>query len=88
MILWYNKKHKTAVYFFVICFGILFHISLDFLFTGDGYGIMFLYPFSTAMFDLNLLSNLATEIIAGIDAVILLAWLWHEEVKHKISDFI
>ncbi len=24
----------------------------------------------------------------GLDALILLGWLWHEEKKHKISDFI
>ena len=88
-IFWHYKKHKTAVYFFVTTFGILFHILLDFLFTGGGFGIMFLYPFSTSMFDLNLLSSITTpKIVAGIDAIILLLWLWHEEVRHKISDFI
>src|SRR3989338_9048657 len=88
-ILWHYKKHKTSVYFFVTCFAILFHIMLDFLFTGDGYGIMFFYPLSTSMLGLNLLSNLATtNVVAGIDAVILLLWLWHEEIKHKISNFI
>jgi hypothetical protein len=24
----------------------------------------------------------------GLDALILLAWFWHEEKKHRISDFI
>ena len=85
----YYKKHKIAVYFFVTTFGVLFHILLDFLFTGDGSGIMFLYPFSIEMFDLNLLSSLAKpQIAAGVDAIILLLWLWHEEIRHKISDFI
>jgi len=88
IMLWWKKKHKEALYFIVACFGILFHIALDYLFTGDGYGIMFLYPFSAQMFDLNLLSGLSTTAIAGIDAIILLVWLWHEEIKHKISDFI
>jgi membrane-bound metal-dependent hydrolase YbcI (DUF457 family) len=88
-IFWYYKKHKIAVYFFVTSFGVLFHILLDFLFTGDGFGIMFLYPLSNEMFDLNLLSSLANpQIAAGVDAIILLLWLWHEEIKHKISDFI
>jgi len=87
-ILWRQKKHKVAMYFFVVCFGILLHISLDFLFTGDGFGIMFLYPFSAQMFDLNLLPSLSRTFTAGIDAIILLLWLWHEEMKHKISDFI
>lgn len=87
-ILWHQKKHKAAMYFFVICFGILFHIFLDYLFKSDAYGIMFFYPFSTNMFGLNLLSGLTSNALAGIDAIILLAWLWHEEIKHKISDFI
>ena len=88
-IFWYYKKHKIAVYFFVTTFGIIFHILLDFLFTGDGFGIMFLYPISNEMTNLNLLSSLAKpHIAAGVDAIILLLWLWHEEIKHKISDFI
>lgn len=89
-ILWLYKKHKIAMYFFVTCFGILAHIFLDYLLGGGLYeGIMFLYPFSNAAFKLHLLSKLnIPDIPAAIDAIILLLWLWHEEVKHKISDFI
>jgi len=88
-ILWHQKKHKTAMYFFVVCFGIFLHISLDYLFMGDyGTGIMFFYPFSITTYGLNLLQNVSPNFFAGIDAIILLAWLWHEEIKHKISDFI
>ncbi|MBI3026718.1 metal-dependent hydrolase [Candidatus Woesearchaeota archaeon] len=86
---WLYKKHRIAVYFFVTTFGVLLHILLDFLFTSDNSGLMFLYPFSNAMFDMDLLSSLAKpQIAAGIDAIILLLWLWHEEIRHKISDFI
>jgi membrane-bound metal-dependent hydrolase YbcI (DUF457 family) len=88
LILWRQKKHKVAMYFFVVCFGILFHIFLDFLFKSDSFGIMLFYPLSTQTFGLNLISNLSQTVSAGIDAIILLAWLWHEEIKHKISDFI
>jgi len=87
-ILWRKKKHKEAMYFFVVCFGILLHISLDFLFTGDGFGMMLLYPLSAQTFDLNLLPRLSQTATAGIDAIILLLWLWHEEMRHKITDFI
>lgn len=83
---WYRKNHKVAVYFFVITFGVLFHISLDLLFNEGSY--MLLYPLSTKLFQLV---NFSFEIIryrSAIDAIILLAWLYHEEVKHKISDFI
>ena len=89
IVLWNKKKHHIAMYFYVISFGIFFHLILDLLFRGDGNGIMFLYPLSTAAFNLNLLAKYsAPHIVAGIDAVILLLWLWHEEMKHKISDFI
>jgi len=89
LVLWHNKKHKMAMYFFVVFFGILLHISLDYLFRTDfDMGIMFLYPISNTAYGLNLLQNFSFHFFAGIDAVILLVWLWHEEIKHKISDFI
>jgi hypothetical protein len=88
-ILWYYKKHKIGTYFFVTCFGVLFHLFLDY-FLGGGYseGIIFFYPFSNTAYKLHLLKYLNIDIRAAIDAVILLLWLWHEEIKHKISDFI
>lgn len=88
----FNKgKHKISMYFFVITFGILFHVFLDyFLGGGGGNGIMLFWPLSTATFKIYLLKNFASfgGLAAGIDAFILLVWLWHEEVKHKISGFI
>ena len=85
LFLWYQKKHKTAMYFFVVCFGILFHIILDLIF---GVGILIFYPLSDFTFGLNIAINFGRMASAGMDAIILLAWLWHEERKHKISDFI
>ena len=88
-ILLHKKKHKEAMYFFVICFAIFLHILLDYLFVSDyTSGIMFFYPLSNTIYGLNLLQNVTPKFFAGIDAIILLAWLWHEEIKHKISDFI
>ena len=84
-ILWHQKKHKTAMYFFVVCFGILFHIFLDLIF---GAGILIFYPLSDFTFGLSTAINFSRMASAGMDAIILLLWLWHEEVKHKISDFI
>ncbi len=82
-------KHKTAMYFFVICFGMLFHIFLDFFLGGGTWeGIMWLWPLSTQVFKIHLLSKIGLENIpAAIDALVLLGWLWHEEIKHKIKDF-
>ena len=83
-------KNKTAMVFFVITFGILIHLSLDYFLGGGQYeGIMWFWPLSATAYKLHLLSyfNLS-NIPAALDAVILLAWLWHEEVKHKIINFI
>lgn len=90
IILWNKKKHKAATIFFVITFGILFHIFLDWLLGGGAHtGIMLLWPFTTMSFKVHLLLKLNLgDIPASIDALILIAWLWHEEVKHKIRDFI
>jgi membrane-bound metal-dependent hydrolase YbcI (DUF457 family) len=85
---WLHKKHKIAVYFFVTCFGVLMHILLDFVFSTDDGGLILFYPVSNMQFGLNLLKGFDPTLLAGLDAVILLLWLWHEEIRHKISDFI
>ncbi|MCF7861818.1 metal-dependent hydrolase [Candidatus Woesearchaeota archaeon] len=87
---WKQKKHKLATYMFVLSFGIIFHIFLDyFLGGGNGEGVMWLWPFSDAVFKLHLLHILGiANLTHALDAIILLAWLWHEETKHKILDFI
>lgn len=87
-LLWKTKKHKSAMYFFVISFGILSHIILDYAVSSDYGGIMFFYPFSNVQYGLDLLKNASHTFFAGLDAIILLLWLWHEEIKHKISDYI
>jgi len=90
LILWKNKKHELAMYCFVLAFGIFFHIFLDYFLGGGSHdGIMWLWPFSIVRWKIHLLSNFgAKDIPMAIDAVLLLGWLWHEEVKHKIKDFI
>jgi membrane-bound metal-dependent hydrolase YbcI (DUF457 family) len=90
LILWKKEKHKAAVVFFVISFGVFFHLFLDWLLGGGAYeGIMWFWPFSTATFKLHLLKLInITDLPIALDAIILLGWLWHEERKHKISDFI
>jgi membrane-bound metal-dependent hydrolase YbcI (DUF457 family) len=88
LLLWQRKKLHWAVYFFVIAFGILLHFSLDYFFTSDNGGIMWLYPFSDSHYALNLMGKVSPIFFAGLDAIILLLWLWHEEIKHKISDYI
>jgi len=87
--LWYKGKHKYATYFFVITFGILFHLFLDFILGGGAYeGIMLFWPISTTTFKIHVLGSIGLiSIPPAIDAIILVLWLWHEEYKHKIIDF-
>jgi membrane-bound metal-dependent hydrolase YbcI (DUF457 family) len=90
VILWANKKKKFAVYFYVACFAIFLHIFLDFLLGGGSHsGIMWLFPFTLQGWGIHILNSFGMkDLPIALDAVILLGWLWHEEVKHKISDFI
>lgn len=89
-LLWKFNKHKLAVIFFVLAFGPIFHSVLDYTIGGgDANGLMLFYPFSEDRIKLGvLLGNEALFSTAGLDAVILMLWLLHEERKHKIRDFI
>lgn len=84
-----QKKNKTAMTFFVITFGVLFHIFLDFLLGGGAYeGIMLFWPLTSTAFKIHLFTIIGVnQLPAAVDAMILLLWLWHEEKKHKITDF-
>jgi membrane-bound metal-dependent hydrolase YbcI (DUF457 family) len=90
LFLLYGDKKKEAMFFFVMTFGILFHIFLDYLIGGGAYeGIMWFFPFSMHAWRIHLLSMIGvSDLPMALDAIILLAWLYHEEIKHKISSFI
>jgi len=72
-----------ALFFMVIAFGWITHLALDCSFAGDynltwfpGYSFGFCpHPFSN-------------DTLLGLDAIILLLWLIHEEWAKKIKDFI
>ena len=89
-IYFWKKDNKTvATYFIAMAFGILFHIFLDFFLGGGRWeGIMFLWPLSDQPYKLHLLKQFGKNVFVSLDAIILLLWLYHEEVKHKINDFI
>jgi len=90
IILWRMKKKKTAVYFYVAAFAIFLHLLMDFTLGGGGnYGIMWLFPFTMQGWNLHLINYFnVPNLSQAIEVFILLGWLWHEEIKHKISDFI
>ena len=80
----YNKK--AGILAGIIAFGYGFHIFLDFLFYGCNMSPF--WPFFNKSFS-GLVPYLDVPALErGLDAIILLGWLWHEEIKHKISDFI
>ena len=84
-------KHnlKISTIFFIISFGILIHLLLDFLIAG--YIIPF-YPVFMNSFGLNIIDIFPKawkeSILPSIDAVLLVFWLIYMEIKHNISDFI
>ncbi|MBR9699623.1 metal-dependent hydrolase [Candidatus Woesearchaeota archaeon] len=86
----HRREKKKAMLYYVISFGVFFHLFLDW-FLGGGYhlGVMWLYPFSFWTHKIHLLNMFGwNHVPAALDALILILWLWHEEVKHKIKDFI
>ena len=82
-----RNKIKFKTLFLVSSFGIFTHLLIDVLTVGS---IMPFYPFSQLAIGLNLASMLPISpetLIPGIDAILLIAWLVHEEIRHKISSF-
>ena len=85
-LIYFDLSRKVSKLFGVIAFGVAFHIFLDWLLVGS---IAPFYPFSYAAYGLNLIGRIHLPLaVEGLEAIVLLWWLWHEEKLHKISDFI
>jgi membrane-bound metal-dependent hydrolase YbcI (DUF457 family) len=82
-ILFYYEKKTAAKVLWVISAGLFIHTILDCLFNSYE---TFLWPlkFNTQRF---CPSGLQTIYRAGVDAIILVAWLIHEEWHNKIKDY-
>lgn len=78
----YSKKNYF-MYPLFLGVGYLIHLIFDIV-VGSGYHQMF-YPLSNVKIGLSLIPS---EYLIGIDAVILLVWLFHEYRQHNIKDFI
>ena len=62
------------------------HLTLDGFLSGS---IRPFYPFSEFVFNLNLIGDsFQGTLFTGIDAILLVIWLVHEELNHRISDYI
>lgn len=82
----FKKNKKIGILLYIISFGYAFHVLLDFIFYGTNlspFWPFFITPFKGIVSYINF-----PRLEMGLDAIILLGWLWHEEVKHKIKDFI
>lgn len=79
-----TKFYKGSL---MLSVGISIHLLLDGFLSG---GLHPLLPFSGVLLSLNLadLTGIGQTGLLGLDAIILLVWLWHEEYKHRISGFI
>jgi len=72
----------VALFFTVIAFGWLIHLVLDCAIASD-YGLT-LFPGIPLNFCPHPFSS---EAMMGIDAIVLILWLIHEEYAHKIKEF-
>lgn len=79
-----KQKLKLDYIFLAIAFGIFTHIALDAVFSGP------IQILPNIMFGYTLipLDSFQGTFFAGLDAIILVIWLIHEELKHRISDYI
>ncbi len=82
-ILYFYNKKQWATVAYVIAAGWFLHILLDCAFNGYS---TFLWPFpiDTKLFCPGTLANIYRT---SIDALILIAWLIHEEVHNYIKDY-
>lgn len=82
----FYKKEKIFKYSAMISVGVSFQLLLD----GITRSIPLFWGISASKYGLNLTSSFSfgASVLAGIDAVILLLWLWHEERYHNISNYL
>ena len=80
---WNVNGTMLMMFFFALSFGWLMHIALDCGLAADGY--LNLIPSIPLTFCPHPFSN---EALLGIDAIILVLWLFHEQWKHEIKDYI
>lgn len=81
------KKENFGKVFLILAFGFSMHLILDSLIIGT---IMPFFPLSTVEVGLGLANLLPFNDITtmvSLDALLLLFWLWHEELEHKIKDY-
>ena len=81
---WKVASRTVATFFFVLAFGWFFHLFLDCSLQGDD-GISFIPIIAPATFCLSILKGQEPIML---DAIVLVAWLIHEEYRHNIKEYI
>ena len=80
----FRKSRSLLLAFSLLSFGWLLHIGMDCIFTNR----LPLWPFSGFACPALLPEPLIFTVFPAIDAFVLVAWLIHEEWRHKIRDYI
>lgn len=79
---WNVPRHAIVMFFLAISFGWAMHITLDCYISSDGF--LNLIP----AVPLNFCpSPWSSQTVIGLDAIILVLWLIHEQYKHDIKDY-
>ncbi|MBI2140144.1 metal-dependent hydrolase [Candidatus Woesearchaeota archaeon] len=82
----FARKKRLWLFFAVMAFGFSMHLLLDGILTGY---IPLFYPFSEARFGINLLGRIGwPAIVEGLEAVILLIWLYDLDRRHRLRDYL
>jgi len=84
---YFLKRKKTYKIFLMLFIGFSIHIFLDFSFSDN---IALFFPLNFNKYGLNLIGSIGEwyNIYASMDAILLFVWLIHEELEHKISDYL
>ena len=94
---WELKKNKAkklksfGKIFLVLFIGFSIHLMLDAVLTGH---VMPFYPLDDYLVNWDLVGQTACvtgipglTILVSMDALLLILWLWHEEMSHRIKDY-
>lgn len=85
------KSRSFGKLFLVLFIGFSIHLILDGVLTGY---VMPFYPISDYMVDLNIIGMIevytsipSLSILVSAEALLLLFWLWHQEMRGNIRDY-
>jgi membrane-bound metal-dependent hydrolase YbcI (DUF457 family) len=85
LIFYFFKKKDLYKIFLMFFIGFSLHIILDFSISGT---VSLFFPMKGNLYGMNIFPIEKMYLFySAVDAILLLLWLTHEELEHKISDF-